>query len=117
MKNSKFLNHYAIAALWSSTDEGGEPLDLNYRVTDIAPETILAMRADCADFLFVNRRLIRASGQSIEQTAHDFWLTHNRHGAGFWDRCLGVIGEQLSEAAQSYGGIDLYAGDDGKVHA
>jgi len=34
---------------------------------------------------------------------HDLWLTRNGHGAGFWDRGLGELGERLSEAARSLG--------------
>ena len=37
------------------------------------------------------------------QLGHDLWLTRNGHGAGFWDRGLGELGERLSEAARSLG--------------
>ena len=48
---------------------------------------------------------------------HDFWLTGNRHGAGFWDRGYGADGDTLTEAAHGYGDVDLYVGDDGQIHA
>ena len=39
-----FTRAYVEAALWSSTDEsndqGGDPLDANYSIDDIAPETM-----------------------------------------------------------------------------
>jgi hypothetical protein len=51
----EFFTAYIEAALWSSTDEsddsGGEPLDKHYDETDIAPETLAKMGADCAAFL------------------------------------------------------------------
>lgn len=38
-----------------------------------------------------------------EQVGHDFYLTRNGHGAGFWDRGLGEVGDRLSDAAKVYG--------------
>lgn len=38
-----------------------------------------------------------------EQHGHDFALTRNHHGAGFWDRGYGDVGDRLTEAAQAYG--------------
>lgn len=38
-----------------------------------------------------------------EGHGHDFALTRNSHGAGFWDRGYGEIGDRLTEAAQAYG--------------
>ena len=53
---------------------------------------------------------------SAEQIGHDFWLTRNHHGAGFWDRGLEALGERLTAAAQTFGDGDVYLGDDGWVH-
>jgi hypothetical protein len=50
------------------------------------------------------------------QIGHDFWLTRNRHGAGFWDRGLGDLGDKLTAAAHTYGESNLYVGDDGQVY-
>ena len=50
------------------------------------------------------------------QAGHDFWLTRNRHGAGFWDRGLGERGQRLTDAAHVYGESYLSIGDDGKVY-
>lgn len=120
MNIETILTHYAIAALWSSTDEsdesGGEPMDNNYSIDDIAPETMQTMREDVTDFVSQNEALLIESGQSEEQIGHDFWLTRNGHGAGFWDRGLGAVGESLSDACRVFGGVDLYIGDDGKVY-
>lgn len=113
--------HYMIAALWSSTDNtddtGGEPLDANYSIDDIAPETATAMRAECSAFIADNWETIRATEQAAEQCGHDFWLTRNGHGAGFWDRGYDVLlGDALTRAAHECGPRDLYVGDDGKVY-
>lgn len=116
-----FLAHYITAALWSSMDgsdeQGGDPLDANYGPADIAPETLEEMRGDCAEFIEANEAILTDSGLSVEQAGHDFWLTRCGHGAGFWDRGLGAIGKQLSEASKVYGSVELYVGDDGQIYA
>ena len=53
----------------------------------------------------------------LEALGHDFWLTRNGHGAGFWDRGLGELGDRLTGLAKPYGTVDLYITDDGKVAA
>ena len=58
MRNiDKFTRAYLVAALWSSTDnstpEGGEPLDSNYNIDDIAPSAIDEAITDCADFRMI----------------------------------------------------------------
>lgn len=98
----KFTTAYATCALWSSTDDNEEPLDNNYNIDDISPTTLTQMIADCADFQTANAGLLDHVDVSLEQAGHDFWLTRNRHGAGFWDRGLGVIGGQLTKAAHAY---------------
>lgn len=119
------LRAYVEAALWSSTDDAGEPLDAWADMADIAPETLAAMRADCAGFLARNADALAEYGEALrglpwpaaELAGHDLWLTRNGHGAGFWDRGTGEAGELLTAAARALGGIDLYVGDDGRVHA
>jgi hypothetical protein len=110
-----FTTAYLECALWSSTDDAGEPLDCDYSISDIAPESLTSMIEDCADFQASYRDLYRADWTS-EQAGHDFWLTRNHHGAGFWDRGFSA-GKQLTDAAHAYGSCDIYIGDDGKVYA
>jgi hypothetical protein len=128
MDTNSFLRGYITCALWSSNDDDGEPLDACFDDSDIAPETLASMREDCEDFIEANAIDLKAYaftlGQqpgtvhdSAERAGHDFWLTRNGHGAGFWDRGLGALGNRLSDAAKVYGSTDLYVGDDGKVHA
>tara|TARA_R110002012_G_scaffold295739_1_gene492457 strand:+ start:107 stop:430 length:324 start_codon:yes stop_codon:yes gene_type:complete len=45
-----------------------------------------------------------------EQAGHDFWLTRNGHGSGFWDRGTlydseGKTGLLLSEEAEDFGPV------------
>ena len=110
-----FTRAYIEAALWSSSDDTDRPLDERFGREDIHASTLLTMIGDCAAFQRDHADLLA----DIEpaQAGHDFWLTRNGHGAGFWDRDLGEVGEQLTKASDQYPAIDLYVGDDGLVHA
>jgi hypothetical protein len=117
MSRATFLTAYVEAALWSSTvGEEGTPMDADYSASDIAPETLERMRADCEDFQTANEALLDQAGDD-EQNGHDFWLTRNHHGAGFWDRGYPeAVGRALTDAAHAYGECDLYVGDDGMIY-
>lgn len=110
---------YVECALWSSTDgDDDEPMDAHYGIDDLADETVATMKADCESFLHDcdMRDIDIDSIMSDEQCGHDFWLTRNRHGAGFWDRGYGQIGDTLSDIAHPYGETWIYVGDDGEVY-
>jgi hypothetical protein len=112
-----FTRGYLECALWASThQETEEPLDDTHGTDDIDLCALQSAIDDCRAFQADNAADLAASDLSDEQAGHDFWLTRNRHGAGFWDRGLGSVGDRLSEASRPYGEADLYVGDDGKVH-
>jgi len=111
------VRHYVASALWSSTGDDGEPLDAWATIDDVAPATLEAMRDDCAAFIVSAAALIEQCKLSPEQVGHDFWLTRNGHGAGFWDRGNGAAGDALTALCKPFGGVDLYTGDDGLIHA
>lgn len=107
-KFNKSFDHYLAAAVWAAsiTDENGEPIDgSNYELSDEARDEL---RGDFDDFVIEHRDLIARSGLSHEQVGHDFWLTRNGHGAGFWDRGIGQVGKELTEACRPYGAVELY---------
>lgn len=114
MNLEKVLAAYIECALWSSLDDNGMPLDKNYNRTDITDEALTSMESDCADFIRCNALLLNSLSE--EQVGHDFWLTRNHHGAGFWDRGLGKVGDELTAHAHAYGESELYIGDDGSLH-
>lgn len=121
----EFTRAYFECALWSETDGEGEALDQEHDITDISDETVADMVADCTKFqsdnaeLLTDDNLLRNSEYSVYGAAgHDFWLTRNGHGAGFWDGDWGkVAGEKLTESSKGYKQTDLYIGDDGKIYA
>lgn len=131
-----FTRHYLIAALWSTNDEsteaGGEPMDKNYSLEDIAPQAVqkayddcLHFQINCAHYLKRAYQIYTDSGLAAHPDAgspeacagHDFWLTRNGHGVGFWDRGMGQVGDDLTRACGTYGEVNLYVGDNGKIYS
>lgn len=145
----EFTRAYIECALWSSNDEsdetGGEPLDKNYDIGDLAPDALARMISDCAKFQAAHEVLLarayalpsprvkcdcgadaddhaaacateRAKRYDADDAGYDFWLTRCGHGAGFWDRGLGDVGDKLTDAAQAFKECWLYVGDDGKIY-
>lgn len=107
-----FINGYITCALWSSTDDSGDPLDSNHDRDNIDDSTMQDIVIDCWSFVKDNGHLIN-DNMTWSQAGHDFWLTRCGHGAGFWDRGLGEIGDKLTDAAHAYGNVDLFVLDDG----
>ena len=115
----EFLDAYLAYALWSSSDEsdksGGNPFDKNYTVDDLAPECLAKAVADCEKFQAENAADIAGD---LAGAGHDFWLTRNSHGSGFWDGDWpDDVGERLTAASKAFGEINLYVGDDGKIYS
>lgn len=109
-----FINAYLECALWASMDEMCEPFDGLYTADDIAEEARKAMLGDCARFWQAHQVDIR---ENPVRAGHDFWLTRNGHGAGFWEGPWPEkVGRVLTEASKVYGSCDLYVGDDGMVY-
>lgn len=94
---------------WSETGEDGEPLDTLGLYFDNDDKQTL--RAELEEFILNNSDDL--DGIEYEQIGHDFILTRNHHGAGFWDRGLGERGERLTKACDPYGSIHAYVSDDG----
>lgn len=94
----------------------GEPFDDHFYAEDLSEEALSELRSDVEGFLSlaeVREVLDRLTDLSDEQIGHDFILTRNRHGAGFWDRGLGADGETLTKWAHTFGTFGLMVGDDG----
>ncbi len=124
-----FLSAYITTALWSSTGDDDEPLDSAHSRTDLAATTLAKMTADCEAFLALHAATIETAIETGEvvcgpdfcewgRAGHDFWLTRNGHGAGFWDGDWPEPeAKRLTDAARAAGNVDLYVGDDGLIYA
>jgi hypothetical protein len=111
---SKAALAYVACALGTSYDDEERPLDENYSADDIDGDALSAMVAEVETFL--SDHDIDIDGE-LEHAAHDFWLTRNRHGSGFWDGDWpAAVGERLTVAAHKAGERNLYVGDDGRIY-
>jgi len=80
----------------------------------LSNEMCVQVLRECATFYLRAVRYI--NGREVE-AAHDFWLTRNHHGAGFWDgdweepacSILDALSEEFGEAC-------VYQGDDGFLY-
>jgi hypothetical protein len=105
---------YIDCALWSTLDDDGLPLDANYDATDLAPETLERRKADSGLF---SVQYWDSICRDLSRAGHNFWLTRNNHGAGFWDGDWPEdVGADLTEACLLWGEVDLFIGGDSKIY-
>lgn len=100
------------ACLWSTvptSDDMGDQLTEPADEYEISPEEMNKLRGTLAHHMsgwFVENytTLLRATDENYtwEHVGHDFWLTSQGHGAGFWDRDLGDVGDALTDSADGY---------------
>ncbi len=117
MKDQATFTRLAIRGYEECADFADAPRDedgIEEESEGWASETLERMAADVVAFVEAEW----ADVQELEptQVGYDFWLTRNHHGAGFWDRGLGELGERLTRAANAYGEAYLYVGDDGLTY-
>lgn len=111
-----FRRGYVWAMLWQTGADVGAYMSPGRWWEDVGVPT-----DDADDFLTACyddlRRIAGAELALWEQHGGDFALTRNRHGAGFWDRGYGEVGDRLTEAAHAFGEAWLIVTDDGEVLA
>lgn len=99
------------------------PWDDHYSREDISDEYVDAVRAEFAALvyehplavrMYLNHRAYYHTGENgvivrkrrtepeydAAQFGHDFYLTREGHGAGFWDRGLGELGDYLTKLSE-----------------
>ena len=110
-KLSDFYWHYLTCALWADGPE-----DDLWTVDEVSPELKKQMLEDCSEFIRLTYP--RAAGVvDCEALAHDFWLTRQGHGAGFFDRgYTQELEDFLCETASLFGECYIYRGDDGILY-
>ena len=107
----QFTLGYIECALWSSTDDNGKPLDSGDY--EASAKFKKEARADCREFIKQNKSGLVAFAEQYglepSSLGHDFWLTRNRHGAGFWARGLtDKVSQRLTDSAKYSGEVYLY---------
>lgn len=127
MKQSTFksLDDFTLAYIEAMffTESGEDNLkDADFK--DISDELAQKIIADCKKFQADNADHITKDNcfytgcSAIEYAGHDFWLTRNGHGCGFWDGDWDKSVEDiLTQSAHDFGPMEVYLGDDKKVYA
>ena len=130
-----FTDGYAVATLWANTQGACDCED-----TDTCPghqytgdhyagldgfteDSQVKIREECAAFVLSNvadilaygeaRRFDPRDGDVWAHAGHDFALSRNGHGTGFWDRGLGDLGRRLNDAADAWGEVNPWEPEDG----
>lgn len=114
-----FTAGYITALLWSSSVTGPDGEDMNADEFELSAAGADLCRADCLAFYQRHGADVDAAAQvyGYDQAGHDFALTRNRHGAGYWDGDLPhELGERLTRAAEHTGQCNAYLGDDGLIY-
>lgn len=122
---TEVLEHAKLAALWSTTGEDGaehdgveyENLDDVFTPEDVTGEAEEKLVTLIDQFFEKAGDLMNDYPMEASQIGHDLILTTNGHGAGFWDRGLGELGNKLTAVCEELPEYQLYVGDDGRLYA
>jgi hypothetical protein len=89
-------------------------------------ETKLDLEADCRSwwrqfgcYVLTEACVCERDGgvSKAAQAGHDFWMTRNGHGCGFWDGDWSDnYSYMFSHGSNKYGVFDIIKGDDGKIY-
>ena len=115
-----FTATYIEAIYFTDTGEDEQPAN------DILMHPDAKKRAEdeCAAFLWRVYPFLDHAARATDTDRHtlymdaarDFWLTRNGHGVGFWDDSRWpVSGHTLDNVARSFGSVDTYETDCGKL--
>lgn len=128
--------HYLIAMLWTmpGPDDNQNPGD-DISIDDLPAETVNKAKDDVTSFVNLCGPLFDQAmkcfddgygqhpdaGSAEAAFGHDFALTRNHHGVGFWERASEGLPQELGDALtdvceKNFGTLDLYIGDDGKAY-
>lgn len=116
-----FIAGYIEALFFAetATDSNGEEIDTlaGYELSAAARDEC---EQACARFLDwhgakVDLAIAGSDDYDHSQAGRDFWFTRQGHGVGFWDRGLGMVGDDLSDAARSFGEKHVFIDDDGLI--
>jgi len=99
-------------------------LDAHYSLDDFTVEALEGAEHDCSEFYdrADNDGLIERAYRFADdsQIGHDFWMTRQGHGAGFWDGDYkddtDDVGVALTDITKEFGECYVFVDEDGWLH-
>lgn len=113
------LNAAKATALWSTPaeeEDDYEMLDEVFNISHVEGEAEVKLIELIDKFFEKAGDLLDGYPMDAAQIGHDLILTTNGHGAGFWDRGLGELGQKLTAVCEDLDEYTLYVGDDGNLY-
>ena len=123
--NALHLNAFVMGYLEAlyfaetATNSDGEEVD-NLAGVEMTESAREECRQECAQFmdlapLWLKSAMLAGIDYDHTQAGRDFWFSRQGHGVGFWDRGLGVIGDQLHKVAEQFGEKHIYINENGLI--
>lgn len=72
----------------------------------VSADSVASLQSELEQFIELGEDTLIESKLSPSDIGHNFILTRNWHGTGFWDRGLGEIGESLTYWAKTFGSLE-----------
>lgn len=126
------LQHLVQTLLWCSHDTNSSDfLDKNFTIHDVDKSCLSKLELEFADFIKKSTELIelKLGGECLLlddfclrsrpefPLEHDYILTRNHYGAGFWDGDWdSKVSRILTDVSQALPEIEAYVGDDNLIH-
>ncbi len=99
-KVKQFVSAYLECAFWTEELDGS--------IYGLKVSTLKAVIRESTAFI---DSLDKEINGNYEQAGHDYWLTRNQHGAGYWDRPAGTYSDDagaLTLRAEKAGMVDIW---------
>jgi hypothetical protein len=115
-----FLAGYLETLIWQAPEgDDGELIEATHGVHDFSDDALTAITADCVAFCTKALAILseidsdgdhpdQQRGELWAKAAHDFCLTRNHHGAGFWDGDYPTHGDTLTDISETFSNTDVY---------
>ncbi len=113
-----FVAGYKQAILFAETAiADGEDVE-NLAGYDFSEAALEVIYQDCRLFWDHNSEKVAlaiaaSDDYDYERAGNDFWFSRQHHGVGFWDRGLGLVGDDLTAAAHSFTEKNIFINDTG----
>lgn len=117
-----FFDGYVQTMLWVNvsweTDSGEAPDGYDNALIELTQDQLRELAGDVIDFMGANEQDLRQLQtifrpslriDALNEFGYNFALTRNGHGAGFWDRGWGDLGDALTKACKPYGPANIDA--------